>query len=1079
MRYVVSLLFILLLFVIPAPLAEQTNAITSETNYQTPPDAPPLNFQALSSIYGTDIPVMVTFTDDISAPLINQVLATGVRFSFGSPQFSHVNEFYLLRGTASALEFLMHTGLIQSIDVQSSISHIQSTRDVSIPEINADDAWNMLDGLGRNLTGEDILIADLDTGVDWKHPDLWFPGDTEYSWIDSTPDGKPTNGSDYVDLNGDTSGTADEVLHFIDLDSDGTYNTTTDWLWVDNITQNAEPDPGEPFFVVNDTNGNDALDVGETLVMLTTPKTKYIVEKDGTPQADLQVWMRGVNLTTSTHQDTDGHGTAVAGILVGGQLGYREYVGVAPGSELMMIRVLGSSGTALTVEEGLTWAYNHGADVILTEIGSWTYEYLDGSDSTETLINTIVSNGVPVISPAGNLGGKDKHALFTVAADTPHQTDFTIPAPDGTYVVYDISNVYITVLSINSTDFWTCNFSLIMNLAVWSGPPALTIYLHPGNGYLSFNAEPAAGWGGNTFIVESFISTSSRSTQMLGIWIHGTLPTTSAAPWHQLNITAPSTMTFHAFISDDQSSWSGGCVWKSDISNDYEITWPSTADDALSVASYRTRSIYNVPPDSLGGIASFSSRGPRIDDTQKLGIAAPGGYDIISDYSNASTWQTWFNGSGQLSFGEAFGSYRLFSGTSASGPHVAGCAALMLQRDSSKGSSVKTLIQNNARSDGFTGAVPNSIWGYGKLDVQAAVAAIDVTSPTIHSVGLTPSAVEYYHTVEFEVNVTDDTSMDSVYLKYQVNGWTSPTWSQMTLQGTGNFTVTVGPFAYNSTIYYTVYANDTLGNDVESTVANFTVGDSVAPFFDNFWRSAATPGAGSPVEIRVDVVEPSGASGVDTVLLNWSASAGVWTITTMSGTDDTYSATLPGQSEGTIVHFYFIANDTAGNLNVSSILNYTTVAAESVPPSITDVARNPEAPDSTQSVTVTANVTDASGVDMVILEYYNGSTWINVTMSYVGDHYEAVIPALPGGTTVTYRVHARDNVGNWAVSSDFSYTVTGGTTTTTTTTTSTTTTTTTSSSTLPDRADPLMLGVMFGIILILIALSVKWSRREQ
>ncbi|MCK5303096.1 MAG: S8 family serine peptidase, partial [Candidatus Thorarchaeota archaeon] len=490
--------------------------------------------------------------------------------------------------------------------------HIHLARDVSIPEINADDAWNLLDSLDRNITGEGLLIADLDSGIDWNHPDLWFADGGEYNWYEIIVDGAPTNGTDFIDLNNDTIRQPGERLYYLDFDNSGIFDTAMEWIWADNVSQNAEPDIGEPFFVVNDTNDNGQLDVGEKLIMLSTPKTKYIVEGDGTPSRNIQVWDRSVNLTTSTHDDPDGHGTAVAGILLGGQIGHRKYVGVAPDSELMMIKVLGQSYDWLTIEEGLTWAYNHGADVILIEIGSWTYHYLDGSSASESLIDTIVANGVPVIAPSGNLGGKDKHALFSTSPDTPNYVDFHIPGMEP-----DIQDVYITVLSVNDTDFGTCNFSIIINFQSWTGPPVFTIYLHPGVGYYNWFLEPSVAFGGNTLWVESFISTSSRSTRMLGIHIYSTtspLPLTviGAPPFHQINVTSPSATTFHAYISDASSAWSGGAIWLSDISDNYEITWPSTADQALSVASYRTRDL--VSPSTIGDIANFSSRGPRIDE---------------------------------------------------------------------------------------------------------------------------------------------------------------------------------------------------------------------------------------------------------------------------------------------------------------------------------------------------------------------------------------------------------------------------------------------------------------------------------
>ncbi len=678
----------------------------------------------------------------------------------------------------------------------------------SIPEIGADDVWKTLDGLGRNITGKGVLIADLDTGVDWKHPDLWFADGGTYNWIDQNGDGKPTNGTDFIDLNRNGVGSANETLRFIDLGHDGVFNASIDWIWAENISQDGIPQIGEPFFVVNDANHNGKLDVGETLVMLSTPKTKYIAERDGTPARSIKVWVRGINLTVSTHEDTDGHGTAVSGILLGGQIGYRTYVGVAPGAELMMIKVLGATNTTFTIEEGLTWAVNHGADVILIEIGSWIYHYLDGSGScsaAETMIDTITSGGIPVIVPSGNLGGTDKHAKFTTIGGNQHAVDFDVPGlPAPEYW-----NIWITVLCRDNTNFSQCSFVLVMNFAAWGivGPP-LQFPLTPGNGYKNFVVQGFAVDGG-TLWVESFISTSARSTRMLGVHIWTTtkpIPTTAGVPpFHQLAITPPVTSTFQCFIADDQSSWSGGVTWMTDHSNEYEITWPSTADSAISVASYHTR---NLLGGTIGDIASYSGIGPRIDSVIKQSIAAPGGMDIISDYTNASTWEAWFNANGVLSLNPAFGGYRLFSGTSAAGPHVAGCAALILQAKPSAGSQVSTIVEMSARVDAFTGAVPNEKWGFGKLNASAAV-TYALTPPSIGVPHVKPSAPTSADTVTVNVTVTDASGVSKVTLRF----YDGLKWTNMTMSLAGSFYIgTIPSFPADTNVTYRILANDTLNN---------------------------------------------------------------------------------------------------------------------------------------------------------------------------------------------------------------------------------------------------------------------------
>ncbi len=808
-----------------------------------------IDLDALASVYGEQIPVVVSFNQVLSTSFLNIITSLNLKFSLGCASESHIGPYYLMTGSSENLQALIDLGAVSEIAAQTHAQFLEFPRDLSIPEINADNVWAMLDDLSRNITGQGILIADLDSGVDWKHPDLWFADGGQYSWFDHNSNSQLDNGTDGIDVNPDGIIMADEALYFIDLDHNGIFNVRREWVWMDNVTQNAAPDIGEPLFVVNDTSGDGLLNTGEPLVMLKTPKTKYIFEKDGSSTPSIQMWERGSNLTTSTHVDNSpfggGHGTAVAGILLGGQLGYRDYVGVAPAAELMMIRVIGDQYTWLTIEEGLTIANNTGADVILTEVGSWTWEYLDGSSKVEQMIDELVADGIPVISPSGNLGGKAKHAMTTTIPNTPHLIDFSVPPVDGLYVLEDITEVYITVLTINPTDFLTSNFSLWINGTI--------IYLHPGFGEWAWVLEPNIIPGVN---VESFTSISARGTRMLAIWLYGSLPNTASVPYYRLNISTPDSATIHAYISDDQSGWSGGCVWINDVVDSYHITWPSTADRAISVASYRTRNL--VGGGTIGDRADFSSRGPRIDGITKQNIAAPGGYDIISDYANGSTWVSWFNAGGTLPFGKQFGSYRLFSGTSASGPHVAGAAALLLQANSSVGDQMQVILETTARSDGYTGAVPNADWGGGKLDVEAALISLvpgpDISGPVIGSHDRTPFAPNSTESVLINVTVTDASGVDTVILSY----YNGTIWFNITMIWVGSsYEATITALPDGTTVYYRFYANDTLDNWSVSGTYSYTVNDSTATTTTGPTTTTTTgPTTGGPTSTTPPPEEP-------------------------------------------------------------------------------------------------------------------------------------------------------------------------------------------------------------------------------
>ncbi|MEW6084715.1 MAG: S8 family serine peptidase [Chloroflexota bacterium] len=130
---------------------------------------------------------------------------------------------------------------------------------------------------------------------------------------------------------------------------------------------------------------------------------------------------------------------------------------------------------------------------------------------------------------------------------------------------------------------------------------------------------------------------------------------------------------------------------------------PALYDSAFSVGAI----------DQFGNIAPFSSRGPvTVDDSGRMkpDIVAPG-VDIFSALPG--------------------GTYGATSGTSMAGPHIAGAVALLWSADPSLIGDIERteqiLIETAQPYAGdtsigcFDGEVPNAAYGYGILDVYAAV----------------------------------------------------------------------------------------------------------------------------------------------------------------------------------------------------------------------------------------------------------------------------------------------------------------------------------------------------------------------
>ena len=146
------------------------------------------------------------------------------------------------------------------------------------------------------------------------------------------------------------------------------------------------------------------------------------------------------------------------------------------------------------------------------------------------------------------------------------------------------------------------------------------------------------------------------------------------------------------------------------------------SDDVISVAAYASQ--YSASNGALvgGGLASFSSQGPRYDGVIKPDIAAPGVAVIssISSFTDAA-----FTSFGSVDFNGRTYHFAKLSGTSMSSPMVAGVAALILDANPYLSArQVKEIIMETARQDNITGVIPNegSIkWGAGRVNAYAAV----------------------------------------------------------------------------------------------------------------------------------------------------------------------------------------------------------------------------------------------------------------------------------------------------------------------------------------------------------------------
>ena len=157
------------------------------------------------------------------------------------------------------------------------------------------------------------------------------------------------------------------------------------------------------------------------------------------------------------------------------------------------------------------------------------------------------------------------------------------------------------------------------------------------------------------------------------------------------------------------SIWDGATAFNNIAPNSYVIRTDYTDIDGIPRST--------TGEGDIGELWLGSSVGPTFDGRLGVDVSAPGDF-VFTTYNPASFFAVFRNnliqGGGGL-YGKA-------SAVSAAAPQVTGIIALMLEKNPSlDAAQIKSMLQNSARADSFTGLIPNPRWGFGKVDALAAV----------------------------------------------------------------------------------------------------------------------------------------------------------------------------------------------------------------------------------------------------------------------------------------------------------------------------------------------------------------------
>ena len=269
---------------------------------------------------------------------------------------------------------------------------------------------------------------------------FFFADGGTYNWIDVNKDGKLTTNEDGIDLNSNGSIDKNEIIRYIEI-ADNTwgmlkslgedpkkYNPDFDFLYLDANSNKkrdfgpdagfTETDPsyGEQLFIAIDDNKNGVIESGEKLEALKTSKIRSVRQRDG------QIRRRGIDLI-HCEADSGGHGTGVAGLIIGGHYGVQKIHGIAPDAEMVFagIRYDYTPRFVRNFPQLISFLRDEKINILLFEDGEWMYEFMDGSSEEEEMVNQMARDGITIIGGAGNMSTGNMVIIDTLKADQKKQ----------------------------------------------------------------------------------------------------------------------------------------------------------------------------------------------------------------------------------------------------------------------------------------------------------------------------------------------------------------------------------------------------------------------------------------------------------------------------------------------------------------------------------------------------------------------------------------------------------------------------------------------------------------------------------
>lgn len=430
----------------------------------------------------------------------------------------------------------------------------------------------------------------------------------------------------------------------------------------------------------------------------------------------------GAESDTLYHFGPMSHGTHVAGI-AGGNGGGTSHKGAAPGAELIFISLRRDASSFIDAIKYISdYALSVDKPFVVNMSFGGHFGPHDGSSLDNYAMDQLNGPGQLFVGSAGNNGNQQFHLDF----------DFLNETADTLLTVVDFAG---------GADIFG------QTVSIWGSPDS------------EFNASFMVTDGANNVLGETpFFSTKNNISIDTTVMVRSVnlrylldtdfgnyLNDKPSMRWQIKNV-PPNLKVVLKVTSENSHVHMWNCQrhndrytnWGRSFKNNYPgakagdelygIGEPAgTGKNVITVASYQPEILSSSGTPIRGGLSSFSSSGPTVDGRIKPDIASTG-QDIVSSVNSFDPTYGTNNYVARVNHANKTYGFVAFSGTSMSGPMVAGIVALMLEANPNLNSEdIRRILSETARLDNNTGEIPEGghlKWGQGKANALAAIQAV-------------------------------------------------------------------------------------------------------------------------------------------------------------------------------------------------------------------------------------------------------------------------------------------------------------------------------------------------------------------